>query len=361
MQRTAVLLVIVVAAPVLAGCFSSGDDSAWALGATQLAAMHESGRTGSGVRIAILDTGINVGHEALDHLVDGDDGDGELKAFRDFLGGRQGVEHAYDEDGHGSHVAGVISARGGARGIDKLLGGITLKGGAPDALLYVARVCSGESCRTDAVRNAVDWARTQNVDVITLSLGGPQARISLDPGSISQTQQQQALEDAINAAIDAGIVVVASAGNEGPDNDDVTSPADIPAMIAVGAVDEDRRVADFSSRGSGEGCTTNPLFTSGRCDPNKKPELVAPGVGIVSAWTGNDYVSASGTSQAAPFVAAVVATILEDKPRPATRSGVLDLKEALIEGAKVLAGQSTPHDVAAGYGLVQAKATLDLY
>jgi len=337
--------------PALSGCLGMGSGrTAWAFDDTQLAALAAEGRTGRGVTVAFLDTGINVGHPSLAHLRDGNMDNGELVAFRDFLGSASTVAAAFDDDGHGTHVAAILAARG-ATTLDKL-GGIDLLGGAPDVRLVVARVCSKDTCDPSVLPAAINWAVSQGADVISLSLGGE--------FGLRDALTERNIDSAVQSAIDSGTVVIASAGNKGPDDQDVESPASIPEVIAVGAVDEAGHVAPFSSRGddAGNPCRGLPLpgGLGGRCDPDKKPELVAPGVGIVSAWTGKEYRSADGTSQATPFVTAAVALILQGKPDLPGRNDVLRLKSALVSSAAPLQGQVVPHDPAAGYGLLQAEA-----
>ncbi|HLF17145.1 MAG TPA: S8 family serine peptidase, partial [Candidatus Thermoplasmatota archaeon] len=297
-------------------------------------------------------------HPSLDHLVDGDLGDGELTHFKDFLDGGEGVEKAHDPDGHGSHVIGILAARGPYS--HGLFGGVELDGGAPGIELVVARVCDAKSCATDRLPEAIRWAvQTGGADILSLSLGGQEGGIGLVNDLL-----QDDLEAAIQEAIDAGVVVIASAGNDGPDNLDISTPANIPDVIAVGAIQRGGVVWTNSSRGddAGNPCRTfPPLPTVGRCDPSKKPELVAPGVDILSAWTGNGFAVATGTSQATPFVTAVVAILLEDHPALRGREDVLSLKRALMETARPVAGQREPHDDAAGYGIVQADAALRDY
>ncbi|MEA3136569.1 MAG: serine protease AprX [Thermoplasmata archaeon] len=359
MDSRVVLLALLCAVPAFAGCFSpDGGRTDWAYSMSQLEAVNDLGRTGRGVTIAILDTGINVGHPSMDHLRDGDDSNGELKGFRDFLGTAQGASAAFDDDGHGTHVAGIITARGSSS-LDKL-GGIDLRGGAPDALILSARVCSRDMCDASTLPDAIQWAVAQGADIVSLSLGGE--------FGLRDALQERAIEQAVEAAIDSGVVVIASAGNKGPDNTDVESPANILEVIAVGAVDQDGHVADFSSRGDDAGTKCNnlplpgvPTVIAGRCHPNQKPELVAPGVGILSAWVDDGFVRADGTSQATPFVTAAVALLLEGHGDLPNRAAVLHLKEVLVDSAKPLAGQVEPHDEAAGYGLLQAEAALRAY
>jgi subtilisin family serine protease len=354
----AALALAILLSAATAGCLGGEARSEWAYEVTQLAAANQQGHTGAGVKVGILDTGINVAHPALDHLVDGDDSNGELKGFRDFIRGRNGVQNAYDDQGHGSHVAGIMVAMGSTLQDRLLYGGINLQGGSPAILLYVAKVCD-DTCSITAVDQALDWMRQEGVDIISLSLGGKRTGIALGDSTVTR----------VNAAIDTGIVVIASAGNSGPCADethtDVEAPADIRGVIAVGAIDEAGRVACFSSQGNNSGanaCRQVPLAPPiGRCDPNKKPELAAPGVDILSTWSQDRYVRASGTSQAAPFVTSVVALMLEGKPPLQSRADVEQVKRVLVQTAAPLAGQKTPHDDAAGYGLVQAVAAIEAY
>jgi subtilisin family serine protease len=355
----AALAAALLAVLVLPGCLSNvlggQERTEWAFEITQIEEARQAGYDGRGVVIAILDTGVDTRHPSLDHLVDGDQANGELVAFRDFLGGATGVEAAIDPDGHGSHVTGILAARGSSASDKLKYGGIDLLGAAPAARFVVARVCAAESCDPNAIPPAIRWARDQGADVLSLSLGG-------EPGlppilGISGSQ----VELAVNEAIDAGVVVVASAGNNGSQAGDIESPGSIPGVIAVGAIGKDGKVAEFSSRGDDDGNPCSglpPPFSVGRCDPDKKPELVAPGVEIISAWTGTEYTIASGTSQATPFVTAVVAMLLQGEPDLRGRDEVAAIKAILTQTARPVEGQEEPHDEAAGYGIVQAMDAL---
>jgi subtilisin family serine protease len=352
----AILAVALLTALVLSGCLGGEKRTQWAFTSTQITDMAALGRTGQGVTVAILDTGINLNHPSLSHLHDGNVANGEVVAYHDYIDGSDGVAAAQDHDGHGSHVAGIIAAHGSSTSDKLAYGGVDLLGGAPNVRLVIARVCGGDTCKTDAIPTAVTWAVNQGADVISLSLGGERA------DNLFGLQSDQ-LTNAINAAIDSGVVVVASAGNEGTKQGDVAAPADIPGVIAVGAVDSDLSVWSDSNRGADMPCQTVPVVgtQNGRCPPNEKPELVAPGVDILSAWAGSSYVRATGTSQACPFVTSVVALILEGRPDLPNRAAVMDLKQSLIETARPIEGQHQPHDLAAGYGLVQAKAAYNDY
>jgi subtilisin family serine protease len=355
--RFAIVAVAIMVLPLLSGCAGVGDRSQWAYDMTQLDVTYRAGKDGAGVIVAILDTGINLGHPSLDHLKDGNRDNGEVIAFKDFLGTKEGVSNAFDENGHGSHVAGIVAARGGGGGGQKLVGGIDLLGGAPAVQLVIARVCNAQECKASVIDDAIRWAvNAHGARIINLSLGG----FSGLPRVVDEAVQTE-VASAINAAIDRGVVVVAAAGNDGAESSDVRSPASIQRVIAVGAVNRDGKVASISNHGSNGQCSPLSLPGGGRCDPHKKPEVVAPGVDVLSAWTGDAFVKATGTSQATPFVASVVAVLLQDKP--ALRSGeqVVELKRVLMDTALPLQGQARPHDPGAGYGLIQAQRALVLY
>jgi serine protease AprX len=370
-MRLVPLALALLCLPALSGCVALGGEARteWAFEATQLAAAAAAGHTGAGVTVALLDTGINVHHNALKHLVDGDLANGELVGFQDFVNGHSGLENAYDDEGHGSHVSGIIAASGSSLADKISYGGIDLQGGAPDVRLLVAKVCgsASQACLVDAIPHAVDWAVENHAQVISLSLGSEGAA----PLLAKQSPQEKAIVDAITNAVAKGVVVIAAAGNSGPDDADVSTPADIPDVLSVGATQKDGSVWTNSSRGNDGANPCRPLppsplplpvpIPTSRCDPDKKPELVAPGVDILSAWTGDAYVRARGTSQATPFVTATVALLLEGHPPLGSRDGVVAIKRVLEETAAPVPGQVRPHDNAAGYGLVQAMAALDAY
>ncbi|HUR64602.1 MAG TPA: S8 family serine peptidase [Candidatus Thermoplasmatota archaeon] len=360
MAKLPALACAALLAALLPGCAVGEARTEWAFEVAQFTQLASAGRTGHGVVVALLDTGISPQHAALKHLFDGSAANGEVTAFRDLVNGRDGVASAYDDEGHGSHVAGILAASGSSLSDKLSYGGVNLLGGAPGVQLLVAKVCGPSDCPTDAVTRGVEWAAAQHAQVISMSLG---ARAGFSLLGLTDSQAA-ALRNAVQSALDHGIVVVAAAGNDGAQASDVSTPASIPGVLAVGAIQEDGGVWAQSSRGdnAGQPCRTLPLVgQSGRCDPNKKPELVAPGVNILSAWTGDGYARASGTSQATPFVAAAVALLLEGRPALRDAAGVQHLKQVLEQTAKPVPGQATPHDDAAGYGLLQAKAALAAY
>lgn len=336
--RAATLAFLIVAATATSGCFG-GIASDWAYKMVGLRAAQGS-YSGNNITIAIIDTGMDRNHTSLDHA--------KIVAWKDYVNGRKSV---YDDVGHGSHVAGIIVGKGsdfGAR-----WQGFDLKGAAPDAkLIIVKAIRADETGSTADVISGINFAVGNGADVICLSLGSKPSTLNLF---------DQDIKNAVDSAASRGIVVVASAGNKnpnGPQQNDVSVPANIENVIAVGAVDEDRHVADFSMRGDNSGT----LGLTPRTDPNKKPEVVAPGVGIKSAWKDGRYATASGTSQAAPFVCGGVALLLQKCAQMrAADSGatVRQIKEAIMKTAEPLEGQRRPHDDASGYGLFRADQLLN--
>lgn len=318
---------------VLAGCSGlpgfGPERTEWAFDKTGLDALRGRGLDGSGVTVAILDTGLDDGHPAFDGA--------RIIAWTDLAGGRA---EPYDEEGHGTHVAGLVVGQGPARG------------GAPGADLIVVKVFGPDGTSSDGqVAEGIRFAVEHGADVIGLSLGGGTFPVL-----------GTATEDAARSAIAEGVLVVAAAGNEGPDNRDVSSPASVAGVIAVAAVGRSLEVAEFSSRGS----SSQPLIgglggTFPRQAPDQKPEVSAPGVGIVSAWTGDRYAEASGTSAAVPFVVSALALLLQAHPQadPQDAEGVETVKRWLMESAGPVPGAQEPHDRAAGYGYLRADALVD--
>ena len=267
--------------------------------------------TGRGVRVGVIDTGIDYTHADF----------GSCSRAQFAAGGCTKIQGGYDwvdndsdpidENLHGTHVASIIAANS------------TTKGVAPDATLYALRVldASGSGSSSNIIR-AIEWATDPNgdgdlsdhLDIINLSLG-----------STLGTPDSADSVAADNAAA-AGVVVVAAAGNAGPEFGTIGSPGAARRVLTVGASRLDGTVADFSSRGpvrSGE------LLIA-------KPDILAPGVAICAGLltglnrptcTDQEHTALSGTSMAAPHVAGVAALIKQ--ARPSIAPG--DLK-SLIKG-----------------------------
>lgn len=314
---------------MLAGCSGlpglAPSRSSWAFDATGLETLHKQGLDGSGVRVGLVDTGIDPGHPALRGV--------HLVAWLDVTDGKP---DPYDPTGHGTHVASLLAGQG------------RLRGGAPGVELVVAKAFDGQRQATDStVAEGIRFAADHGAQVIGLSLGGGTLPVL---GTLT--------EDAVRSALARGIVVVAAAGNQGPDNPDVASPGSVAGAIAVAAVDRDRHVAGFSNRGA---ASSGPLGLTRRQAPDEKPEVSAPGVDIVGAWANRTYASASGTSQAVPFVVAAIALGLQAAPgaRSSDAQGVERIKADLAASASPVPGATRPHDPAAGYGFLDAVALRD--
>ncbi len=242
----------------------------------------QAGFKGSGIKIAIVDTGIDPNHP---------DFSGRIIATKSFVG-----DSAVDDNGHGTHVAG-ITAGSGAQSNGKYAGV------APEALLYIAKVLRGDGGGSmSGVMAGIEWAvLEQDVQVINLSLGGS--------GSCDGTDALSSLCD--EAVQQAGVVICVAAGNEGPGSSTVGAPGCARFVISIGAVDDNDRIASFSSRGP-------------TADGRIKPDIVYPGVGIIAPRAANTtmgtvaatgYVSANGTSMATPHAAGVAALMLQANPQ----------------------------------------------
>jgi serine protease AprX len=310
-------------------------DAAQLIGASDLG-------TGVGVRVCIVDSGIDLGHPDL--------ADVELAGWNDLV---NDLVDPYDDHGHGTAMAGLLVAEGGLNGL------------TPDVELLVAKALAstGEGDDED-VAEAIEWCQQNNAHIISLSLGGAPGALSFLPGS------DRASEGAAEQAISQGIFVVAAAGNDGGSDDDgdVASPGSVERVISVGAVHLDGTRWNGSSLGDNDGRVWPLPMLLPRQDPDKKPEVVAPGAGVAvlhSASGGWSLVD--GTSAATVHVTAALALLLEH--RPDLRAGEMNntaeqtidnVKQILMETAKPQPGQEG-HDDAYGYGIVRVDRLLSAY
>ena len=313
------------------GPFAVIEPSTWALEATQVTDLQARGLDGSNVRVCIVDTGVDLTHPELQGV--------NLVAWKDFTASRV---DPYDDEGHGTAMTGIIFALG------------ILHGVAPNADLIAAKAITASGSGTDgAIASAIRFCRDPNGNGNALDDGANV--ISLSLGGSNHPYLGSATANAVNNATQSGIYVVAAAGNDGQaDDGDVESPASETSVIAVGAVDRQGVIAAFSSIGN----TYAPgLPPSVRTDPNKKPEVVAPGIEIATPLSGGRYAYVSGTSPAVAFVSGIVALLLQNHPAYKwSAANLLAFKTALMESAKPEAGQQVPHDPHYGYGIPQAVA-----
>ncbi|OLF05618.1 hypothetical protein BLA60_35695 [Actinophytocola xinjiangensis] len=230
------------------------------------------GLSGAGVDVAVLDTGVDATHPDLA---------GRIAAEADFTGAGDPV----DGHGHGTHVASIVGGSGaGADG--------ARRGVAHGARLLSGKVLDNEgSGQLSWVIAGMEWAAGQGADIVNLSLGA----------------RATGADDPVTLALDAltestGTLFVVAAGNSGPGQLSIESPGTAANALTVGATTRAGRVARFSSWG--------PTVDSYRA----KPDLGAPGDGIVGAALGGGYTEASGTSQATPHVAGAAALLRELHP-----------------------------------------------
>lgn len=243
--------------------------------------------TGKNLTVAFIDTGV---YEHGDFVV----GDKRIKYFKDFINGK---EICYDDNGHGTFVAGVCCGNG-ALSCGKY------SGIAPQANIVSLKALNGlGEASADKILNAMEWVynnhRQYNIKVVCMSFGS----------------EPLGFNDPIMAGADAlwqeGIVVVAAAGNSGPEYQTIKSPGVSSKIITVGGFDDNRlsqeefdehyfEIAEFSSRG--------PAFQ------RFKPDLIAPSVDIVSCGREKPYVTLSGTSVATPMIAGCALLLLEKEP-----------------------------------------------
>jgi subtilisin family serine protease len=280
-------------------------------------AVHASGNKGTGINVAILDTGIDTDHPDLSYVYG-----------YDFSGDND--PDPEDFDGHGTHVAGTVAA------LDNDIGVI---GVAPEANLYILKIFTddGSGSYSDAVE-ALEWCIGTYSDDVS---GNEIQVISMSWGSKTQ-QGDPGIEPWINQAYDLGILLVGAAGNEGNPagvGDNVIYPARYENVIAVAATDDTDTRAWWSS--------TGPAV-----------ELAAPGVSILSTYLDAGYTTMSGTSMACPHVSGTAALVLAstiDSNYDFDGDGVWDndeVRKKLQDTADDLG--ETGRDNKYGYGLVDA-------
>lgn len=259
---------------------------------------YEAGVMGKGIVAAVLDTGICLHPDYRDRIL----------GFRDFVNGRK---RCYDDASHGSHVSGILGGDG------RSMGG-RYRGIAPECGIVHLKVLNqfGQGKVEDLLRG-IDWVIDNryryHIRIMNISAGASED----DPESAM-------LVDAVERAWDMGLTVVVAAGNMGPGEGTITVPGNSRKVITVGASDEFvKRPARGNANYSGQGPTRNCVC---------KPELVAPGTGIVSCsahWqNGRFYQVKSGTSMAAPAVSGCAALLLSACPDMTNVEVKMRLKEA---------------------------------
>ncbi|MFX1324686.1 MAG: S8 family serine peptidase [Promethearchaeota archaeon] len=292
---------------------------------------------GTGVRVAVIDTGI-YNHPGLN-----------IVANQNFVTD-ENATYYNDDIGHGTHVAGIIGGDG--TGSDGLYRGV-----APGVSLINARAGNASGLLEGDIVNAIEWSAKPiglggaGADIISMSFGGGYPYIS------------DIITEAISNAQDSyGVIFVASAGNDGPEYFTGSSPASGIDVISVGATTITGNLASFSSWG--------PTFKY-----IGYPDVVAPGVNIISTEAKNsqiskekrligsyfdfagdaDYIPLSGTSMAAPVVSGALAILKQAYPNITAEAARI----ALLEGAKKLTGDKNGDILKSGVGLINVSASLD--
>jgi len=273
-------------------------DNAWGVKRIGSGFVHDSGNRGDGVKVAIVDTGIDYTHPDLD---------GNYVGGFDFV---NADGDPMDDHGHGTHVAGTVAAADDGAGV---------VGAAPKALLYGVKVLNSMGSGSwSGIIAGIEWAADNGVQVTNNSYGG-----STDPGSI--------VKAAFDNSYAAGVLHVAAAGNSGactPTGDTVLYPAKFASVMAVAATSSTDARACFSS--------TGPAV-----------EISGPGVSINSTRRGGGYTVMSGTSMASPHVAGVAALVLAS-----AQMTNVEARQKLVDTADDLG--AVGRDELYGFGLVDA-------
>ena len=275
---------------------------AWGVVHVGAYAAHASGNRGAGVKIAVIDTGIDYTHEDLDD---------------NYVGGYDFVfedNDPFDDNtrSHGTHVSGILAAEENGTGV---------VGVAPEAEIYALKVLDGAGFGSlDWIIAAIEWAVENNMDIANLSLEGPDF---------------QSLQDACDSAYDSGLLLVAAGGNT--NGGAVKYPGGYDSVIAVAGTDANDDKAYFSPVGP-------------------ELELAAPGVEILSTVRGGGYSTLDGTSQAAPHVAGAAALFFLTSPPDENENGTIhdEVREMLRATATDLGDEG--FDNTFGFGLVNIAA-----
>ncbi|MBS6196570.1 MAG: S8 family peptidase [Clostridiales bacterium] len=251
--------------------------------------------TGKGIGVAILDTGI------YPHI----DFDKRISAFGDFLNGRK---KPYDDNGHGTHVAGIVGGSG------KASEG-RYKGIAPGCRIISLKILDKRgNGRMQDVLKALQWVRENKkrygIRIVNISIG------TVGSGN----KNSDLLVKAVEELWDEGLVVVTAAGNMGPEPGSITAPGISRKVITVGSSD----LLDASGGISGTGPTKECIC---------KPDIVTPGAGVISCAPGvkSGYTVKSGTSMSTPKVSGAIALMLEKDPLLSNVEIKMLLKEAAVD------------------------------
>lgn len=343
-RMTLLIVILVVVSSILGSILllsvAIPRSNSWAWRVTQIDKLHELGFDGTGVTVGIVDTGADSDHQEFDIS--------SFVAWKDIIHSKS---HYYDDDDHGTHIAGILASKPSFQG---LLSGINMQGIATGASFIIAKSIPRNQYmfgggNDSTIAQGIQFCIENGADIILLSMG-------MSPDDVNFDENRKTNE-AINKAVQNGIFVVAPAGNDGQDDEgDVCFPASLDYVLSVGAISKGNTILSFSSRGHQYPNTQH---------PNKKPELVAPGDQILSTRIEGTYGKLSGTTQASVYVAGVVALLLDAYPefrhdgtKNQNETTILLFKQVFAKTAKKvgsLKGDSNElsHDDLYGYGLIQ--------
>ncbi|MEH7076418.1 S8 family peptidase [Neobacillus drentensis] len=316
------------------GTTSSGpsDQTPWGIQAIYNDSTIASTSGGSGIKVAVLDTGVNANHPDLTSNVE---------QCKDFSQTKVSLVEGScsDGNGHGTHVSGTVLANGG-------ISGKGIYGVAPQAKLWSYKVLNnrGSGYSDDiaaAIRRVANEATSTGAHVI----------ISMSLGS---STKDSLISSAVDYAYGKGVLIIAAAGNDGPGTNTIGYPGALVNAVAVAALENVQengsyRVADFSSRG-------NPSTAGDYIIQERDVEVSAPGRAIESTWNDGGYNTISGTSMATPHVSGLAAKIWAAN----TSLSNVQLRTELQNRAKsndILGGTGSAagDDYASGFGFPRVK------
>ena len=241
--------------------------------------VYRKGYTGKGVRIALIDTGVFLHQEIEKNVI----------FFKDFT---QNIKMPYDDNGHGTHIAGILSANGKHNKAN-------VSGMAPEAELLVFKVLDKKgNGSAEKVIQALQWIldhhREWNIKLLNFSMG-------FLPNT--NPLMQNKLIDILETLWDEGVTIVTAAGNNGPEENSITVPGVSRKVITVGSFDD---ISNIKNHYGGRGPTSCCIV---------KPEILAPGTEILSLSNkSGGYEKKSGTSMSVPIVCGALALLLEKNP-----------------------------------------------
>lgn len=286
--------------------------------------LHRQGITGRGITVAILDTGIS---RHPDFYVWGKR-ESRIMDFVDMAS--YGGRGMYDDNGHGTHVAGIIGGNGMAsRGV--------YMGIAPECNLIMVKVLNrkGEANVTEVLQG-LDWIRAHReqygIRIVNISVGSTRGK---------EFGEDSPLVQGVNDTWDAGMVVLTAAGNHGPESGSIGAPGNSRKIITVGSSDvgivrgNQMVQEEYSGGGPTECCI-------------KKPDIVAPGSNIISCSPSGSYTAKSGTSMSTPIVSGCIALLLQRYPQMTNREVKIWLRDYARDLGK-------PHE-RQGWGMIDMES-----